>query len=483
MSETNWLEKLQLMEDGTESEDNNEKRKHSYISAATGQTIAESAFDSSKQMAERFAKPDKYDRKLYDSGAAKKRTKTTAFAKGEPVRDPYTGAELELTVSDAKLKYGSQEWTKHLAEADHIVPLEKVHNKYKNNPFLTNDNLQDMANSPENLQIVSRNFNNAKRNRTNEELVKDKDYLEKTGLELTSEGAQDAIKAGRKAKRDLYREGRKNTVGNALEVGNEAGKVAGKESGIMAGTMSGIMNITAVIKGEKDPGEALFDTAVDTGKGVATGYVMGGGLTVMSQGLSASSSKFIQALSASNVPGKVITAVMTTGDVLTRYGKGEISTQECILLLGERGLNCATTGYSMAVGQALIPIPIVGAAVGALVGSVLTSGVYHGLIDSLQRKELEHQERQRIIEESRIVAAQAKAFRVELEDYLAEYFKEYRDCFDEALLEIKSAFQIGDTDGVIENVNKITRKLGGNVQYETEAEFEKFLMDDSVDIL
>lgn len=482
MSDTNWLEILQLIENSTETKDNNEKRKHSYISATTGQAITESAFDSSRQVAERFTKPDKYDRKLYDNGMAKKRTKTTAFSKGEPVRDPYTGAELELTVSDAKLKYG-KEWTKHLAEADHIVPLEKVHNKYKNNPFLTNDNLKDMANSPENLQTIGRNVNNAKRNRTNEELVKDKDYLEKTGLELTSEGAQDAIKAGRKAEKYLYREGKKNVVENALKVGNEAGKAAGKESGIMAGTMSGIMNIAAVIKGEKDPGEALFDTAVDSAKGGATGYVMGGGLTVMSQGLSASSSKFLQALSASNVPGKVITAVMTTGDVLTRYGRGEISTQECILQLGERGLNCATASYSMAVGQALIPIPIVGAAVGALVGSVLTSGLYHGLIDSLQRKELEHQERQRIIEESKIVAAQARAFRVELEDYLAKYFKEYQDCFDEALLEMKSAFQTGDTDGVIVGANKITRKLGGNVQYETAAEFEEFLMDGSVDIL
>ena len=62
---------------------------------------------------------------------------------------------------------------------------------------------------------------------------------------------------------------------------------------------------------------------------------MGGGLTVVSHTLSESKSKFIQKLVKSNVPGKIITAVMVTGDTLKRYGNGEISTQECMFELGE----------------------------------------------------------------------------------------------------------------------------------------------------
>lgn len=87
------------------------------------------------------------------------------------------------------------------------------------------------------------------------------------------------------------------------------------------------------------------------------------------------------------MPAKIITAVVVTGDTIARFGRGEITTQECIIELGERGLNFATTGYSMAVGQAVIPIPIVGAAVGALVGSILTSSLYNQLINTLQTKE------------------------------------------------------------------------------------------------
>ena len=54
----------------------------------------------------------------------------------------------------------------------------------------------------------------------------------------------------------------------------------------------------------------------------------------------------------------------------------------------------------MAVGQALIPIPVVGAAVGALVGSLLTSSLYNKVIDELQNKKLAHDERMRLIQEA-----------------------------------------------------------------------------------
>ncbi len=47
--------------------------------------------------------------------------------------------------------------------------------------------------------------------------------------------------------------------------------------------MSGIINLDSVIKGEKDPEEANGETIMDTGKAVASGYVMGSGLTVFSK--------------------------------------------------------------------------------------------------------------------------------------------------------------------------------------------------------
>lgn len=61
-------------------------------------------------------------------------------------------------------------------------------------------------------------------------------------------------------------------------------------------------------------------------------------------------------------------------------------------------MSFVNAGYSMAIGQALIPIPIVGGAVGALVGTALTSSLYRNLISQLKGNELEEQRREQIIE-------------------------------------------------------------------------------------
>ncbi|MCR8744294.1 hypothetical protein [Romboutsia lituseburensis] len=463
--------------------DSNENTRSS-ITTTVGLVVTDSARMSTNQALSTYTKPDTYtgNRKLFDSGSAKARTKKDAFFKGSEVRDPYTGDILEIRKVDAKLKYGDR-WQNHLAETDHITPIEKIFKDNGKNPWLKKEDIKNIANSDKNLEIISRKTNNAKRSRTNKELVTDDEYLKKTGVEFSEQGKRDAIESGRKSQAEIKKQVQKTSMKNVIKTGHEAGKYSAQNSGITAATMSGVMNITAVIKGEKSTEDALADTAVDVGKATATGYVLGGGLTTLSHSLSSSSSKFLQALSKSNVPGNVMTAVIVTGDTLKRYGNCEISTQECIRELGEKGLNFATAGYSMAVGQAIIPIPIVGAAVGALVGSTITSRYYNELINTLKTKELEHQERQRIIDECEIVAKQARFFREELECYLEAYFKEHQDCFDEALLEINYAFQAGDADGVIAGANRITRKLGGNIHYDTVEEFKDFLSNDSVDIL
>ena len=185
----------------------------------------------------------------------------------------------------------------------------------------------------------------------------------------------------------------------------------------------------------------------------------------------------------SRISGNVITAVMITGDTLKRYAEGKITTRECLIELGDKGLNFATMGYSMAAGQTLIPIPIVGAAVGAMVGSMLTSSYYKKLIDELNRKELEHQERLRIIAECELAVQETKKYRQEMESYLELYFKDYQDCFNDALTTIQLSFQVGDADGVVMGANKITRKLGGKVYYDNLSEFENYLCNNSKDIL
>lgn len=440
-----------------------------------GIAATEAAVVSTRQAAVEYAQPNTYtgNRALYDSASAKRQAKEAAFSSGKDVIDPYTGKKLVKTVKEAKSLYGD-DWQSHLAESDHIRPLEKTFDENKNNPWLKSDNIKSAANSDYNVKPVSRLYNNQKRSHSNKEMVENEAYYKSKGLELTPEGKKAALKDDKTAGRAINGQLAKDTVENIVNTGHKAGTSGAVNAGKMTLTMSGIMNIVDVVKGEKDVGEAIGDIVVDTGKAAATGYVMSSGLTVVSHTLSKSSS-FIQALTQSNIPGTVITAVAATGDTLKRYASGEITTQECLLELGDKGLSTITTGYSMAVGQALIPIPVVGAAVGALVGSVMTSKYYGELMNTLKIKELEHQERLRIIDECEQATAQARAFREELESYLEAYFKDYQDCFDDALSEIQYGYQTGDAESMVSGANRITQKLGGQVRYKTMGEFKSFL--------
>lgn len=467
-----------------ELEDTQEDKKSDNGSTQIGAGYAatRSAQQSAQKAAQKFAKPETFkgNRTLYDSGSAKVNAKNKLFGEGKIVRDPYTGEKLVLTKKEAKSMYGD-DWQKHLAETDHVKPLKQIHEETKNNPWLTIEDVKEGANSEDNLKVVSRLFNNPKRDRTNEKYVKNDKYLKDKGVNLTEKGKQKAIEDGKRANKSLKKQFRNDAKKNIIETGHDAGVIGAQEAGATALTMSGIMNLVSVIKGEKDSKEAIADIMKDGGKAAATGYVMGGGLTVATQSLS-KASPFVHGLMSSGITGKVITAVSTIGDAVSKYASGEISTEECLIEIGDKGLNMLTMGYAAAVGQTLIPIPIVGAAIGSLVGSLLTSNYYHGLINILQTKELEHQERMRIIEECHQAAEQTKAFRKELEIYLNNYFKEYKNCFDSAISSMNFAFQAGDADGIIAGANDITRKLGGQVNYDNMKEFRDFVDDDRVDV-
>ena len=459
-----------------------EQRNQDALEIGAGYVATQSANESIRQAAQLYAKPETYtgNRLLYDSGQAKVSAKKELFKSGNEVIDPYTGDRLVLTIKEAKMLYGT-EWTRHLAESDHINPLEKVYEETKGNVWNTTEDIKMAANSKDNIRVVSRKYNNLKRSRTTQEFVENEDYLQANGLELTQQGKNNALQDSVLAEKSINQQLKTSALNNMAKTGLEAGVKGAQNAGVTVATMSGINNLVAVIKGEKSGSEALLDTAKDGGKGAISGFAMSGGLTVVSHSLSNSSSAFIQGLVKSNVPGKVITAVIATGDTLKRYGDGEITTQECIIELGDKGLNMATMGYSMAAGQVLIPIPIVGGAIGALVGSALTSSYYHNLINTLQTREMENRERKRIIEECREAAEQTKAFRMELESYLENYFNEFKACFDDVLGSMRFAYQMQDADGIITSANEITRKLGGKVYYETVEEFKQFLDEETVD--
>ncbi len=472
-----WIRKLT----GTKPSEKDDDQKQNTINTGTGLSINDSVSQSTQDAIKKYTKPEVYDRSLLD-GTAKQRIKVEDFSSAQPVYDPYTGEQLELRRQDAIMKYGD-DYAAHMAEGDHITPIKNVYDKHKEDAFTSVDDIKEVVNSKDNLVTISRKTNNAKRARTNQEFAEDKEYLADKDIHLTKAGKKRMLSDGERSAAAIESKLNQKALHNALETGHQAGLQTAGYAGGTAATISTIMNFKAVISGEKAVSEALRDTAKDTGKGAATGYVIGGGLTVASKLMCSSSSPLLQTLGKANVPAQVVTGIMVAGDVLRQYAKGEISTEDCMLSLGQRGVSMATASYGAAVGQVMIPIPVVGAAIGAMVATMATDSYCKGLMETLQNRQLAKQERERIQAECQEAIRYQQQFRQEFEAYVEQYFRDCRECFATALADIRGSMLSGNANGVIAGANKITRKLGGKVHYDNMAEFDDYLMSKDTDIL
>ena len=454
-----------------------EKKRRQAAAAAT--EAGESVNESLRALGETYQKPSAYtgNRKLYDSPRAKVSAKSEAFKGGE-VHDPYTEKQLVLRKQDAKLQYGEQ-WQEHLAEADHTIPIERVHETYKDDAWVTNENLRDAANSDENIRVTSRKVNNAKRSRTNEELVDDAAYLEDKGIRIDEKGKARARSDSKKAREHIDEKIRRDKVQNVAGAFHRAGTQTAIQAGGVTAALSTMDNMAAVIRGDKTPTEALKDIAADTGGAAVSGYVIGGGVSVVAHTLSTSSSPFVQNLVKSNVPGKVVTAVMATGKTLKKYASGEITTEECILELGASGVSTVTTGYTAAVGQALIPIPFVGAAVGAMFGTVVSGALHKSFKESMDRANLAREEYERVRAAADVAIARMNAEREEFEAAVAELFAERRGEIIAAFEQITNGIMTQDIDEKISGKAGIAVAFGKDIEFHSVDEFIDLMDDDT----
>ena len=97
-------------------------------------------------------------KKFYDNHSALNNAKDKAFKNGENAIDPYSGKNLVKTQKEAVANYGD-DWQAHVAESDHIYPLNKGVKDFQDDAFLKTDDIKAIMNSEDNIQIISRKNN------------------------------------------------------------------------------------------------------------------------------------------------------------------------------------------------------------------------------------------------------------------------------------------------------------------------------------
>lgn len=269
-----------------------------------------------------------------------------------------------------------------------------------------------------------------------------------------------------------------STAKDIARVSNRAGLAQAKTGAVIGGGMSLIRHLVAVIKKEENAKEAALDVVGDTAGAAALSYATGFTGAVIKGTAQNASSEFVRNLSRTNLPAYIATSTLEVGKTLKSYFSGDIDGVQCLEQLGEKGYGMVNSALYAAIGQVAIPIPIVGALAGSMLGYALSSASYSVLTQSLKEAKIAKVERIRIEAQVEESIAMLKEYRAELEANISRYLEEAREFFDETFSKMKSSLQTGDVDGYISSTNAITRKMGKRPVYENFSQFDSMMCSD-----
>lgn len=271
-----------------------------------------------------------------------------------------------------------------------------------------------------------------------------------------------------------------STAKDIAGVSHKAGIQTARMAGVVGGSVSIVKNLVAVVRGEIEPGDAVFHVVKDTAVSSAVGYGTGFFGTAIKGIMQNSGSQTVRALSKTNLPAVVVTVAISASTTLVRYFNQEISGVECLEELGEQGTGMISSSLFAMIGQVAIPIPVVGGIIGGMLGYALASASYGVLLESLNEEKHAHAERLRIERVCEEHIELIKSYRLELEEKINEYFLSSAELFHMSFNNIKESLSIGDVDGFISGANAISEALGRETQFSKMSEFEALMGSDTV---
>lgn len=266
-----------------------------------------------------------------------------------------------------------------------------------------------------------------------------------------------------------------STAKDVVKVAHRAGMEQAVYGAAIGGGISMVKNIVAVVKGEKNTEEAGLSLIKDTGVAAGTSYATAFAGSVIKGGMQNSASETVQSLAKTNLAATIVTTTLETGKTLKSYFTGDISGLECLEELGEKGVGQLSAAMFAAVGQILIPVPVVGAMIGSMVGYALSSACYKELLGALKEAKLAHEERMRIEKECEEAIKMIVQFREEMNEAIEQYLKDMRETFSSELEKGEKEIWKDDIDAFISAANNMSVKLGKKPQFSTFKEFDAFM--------
>ncbi|WP_187881198.1 hypothetical protein [Helicobacter pylori] len=260
-----------------------------------------------------------------------------------------------------------------------------------------------------------------------------------------------------------------STAKDVTRVSHQAGMNAARTGALIGGGVSLVTNVYECIANGKDPEKAIKHTAIATLKGGALSYGSAFASSSLGGWMRSSANKIIQSLGKGSVPAMIVGAGVANCKVFIDYFRGKIDEAELLKQLGKANTTLISSGAMAVAGQALIPIPVVGALVGGFVGAVL-SETFFNILNS-ERVELARQRRIEIEKECREIIKLLEAYQNHFKEVFEKYFHETTKFFNQSFNELERASYAGDADLAIGVNNKIQERLGQKPLFNNTQEF------------
>lgn len=402
----------------------------------------------------------KYERKKYDSQAARKKFHESQFGDKKTITDD-SGEILHKSHDSAKSKYGEKRASFHQAEADHIDPLKDIHERVEKDPlkkaFLTDEDIKEIGNRKKNFQELSKHENASK---------KEKRELQR-GIE--THDVKRAVKGLKiQTETDLMLTGRaiKNAAVAATAITAGAAGAAietGKETALVALTVSGLNNLAYVASGQKDLETALEDVASDTVSSFTSGASVRMAQEIVAGVANVCGADQIANFVANKFPAAEIAMAAMTFNTMKRYLNGDISAEDCAFQIIANGAGALAYQFGMAIGGPA----------GAIVASVVMTQITNAILEYKQEQKIQ---KERAAEIDRVLS-HAMAEITRQRNNLRAYVQADLDRWDNA---INSGFEMilfsamnNNSIGVADGLNMILTLFNDHVLYPSLEAFDK----------
>ncbi|UOS53084.1 hypothetical protein MPG77_04170 [Helicobacter pylori] len=225
----------------------------------------------------------------------------------------------------------------------------------------------------------------------------------------------------------------------------------------------------------KDPKEAIKRTATETLENGAYSYGIASVGSLLGDMMHNNANQFIQNLSNGSMPTMIVGVGVANVTIFTRYFSGKIDEAELCKQLGRTNTSLLSGGTMAIAGQALIPIPVVGALIGGFVGITMSKTFYDISLKTLKEAKEVHQRRIEIEKECRESIRLLEMYRNQFKEVFERYFHGTIKFFNESFDELERVLYADDADLVIGANNKIQEGLGQKALFGNKQECWEFI--------